>query len=150
MISSVFPSVSIIDIAAYPSPIVFVFTTIISLSVYNLAACSAVKMTFPLFGKTKILSALTLSKASIRSFADGFMLCPPSTISSVPRDKNVSFIPFPAATATIPVFFLFFFACRLRAEFSASLAWALSPFSTASLCCKVMFSIFKVRNSPNF
>ena len=49
------------------------------------------------------------------------------------------------ATATVPVFFFFFCA-----PLFASIACALFPRSAALWCCRVMFSIFSVRNSPYF
>ena len=45
---------------------------------YSPAACFAVRITLLLFGKTRIVSALMSENAFMKSFADGFIDCPPS------------------------------------------------------------------------
>ncbi len=52
------------------------------------------------------LVALQASMASRMSAVEGFMVCPPDTMTSTPSERKISACPDPAATATKPRPFL--------------------------------------------
>ena len=56
----------------------------------------------PLLGKMMTEVALTWSTAPSRSAVEGFIVWPPETTTSTPRDLRMSASPEPAATATKP------------------------------------------------
>ena len=56
----------------------------------------------PLLGSTMTLSALVAAAASRMSAVEGFIVWPPETTTSTPRDLRISASPSPAATATKP------------------------------------------------
>ena len=81
---------------------VLVGTTKTCLSSQALAAASAAMRMLPLLGRMMTDSAFTRATASSRSAVEGFMVCPPETTTSTPRDLRISASPEPAATATKP------------------------------------------------
>jgi hypothetical protein len=108
--------------------------TVFSLSA---AACSAVRTTFELFGRTRTVSVGTASIASRMSAADGFIDCPPSMTRVAPRLSNSRRLPRPGQTATRPVS-------------SVAMAGALSR-SRSSRCavCTCMFAISTPSTTPS-
>ena len=74
--------------------------TALSLSV---AACSAVRITFELFGSTRTWLLGTASIAARMSAADGFIDWPPSITRVAPRLSKRRLFPRPGHTATSPV-----------------------------------------------
>ena len=73
----------------------------------------------PLLGMTMTLSALASSMAARMSAVEGFMVCPPETTTSTPRDLRMDSSPEPAATATKPSGFLGAFSAALSAAILA-------------------------------
>ena len=88
-----------------PCGIVFVGSTLTSLSFAIGPACSAAIIMFLLLGNTYTTFAGVFSIALKISSVDGFIVCPPLTIVSAPMSLKSSSSPLPAHTATNPYSF---------------------------------------------
>ena len=97
-------------------------------------ACSAAKTIFLLLGKTKTVRAGTLSAAFAISSALGFIVCPPTIISSTVKSLKMEASPSPGATEIIPISLLSSTACA---------------FFLSSLFCSRIFSILRLYSSPS-
>ena len=97
-------------------------------------ACSAAKMMFLLFGKIITFLAGTFSTACTMSSALGFIVWPPSIISSTAKSLKRFASPLPGATATMPI------------SLVSTGCWRLAKSSRFS---SRIFSIFKLSSSPS-
>ena len=145
--SCAFLEASKLIIAVIPCGTVFVGITISFLPSTSSAACSAARIMFLLFGRTKTVSALMRSAAFKISSVLGFMVCPPSITSSTPSSLKISESPSPAEIVTKPKSlcgaFSSFFSVSSLAAASISDCWI-----TFWLCSSRILSTFIFVSCP--